>query len=82
MRVRVLFFSVLQDIAGKGAHEITLPAGEKTIADLLETLFEKWPALRAWDASLLIAMDHHYVRRNDVLKDNSEIAVMPPVQGG
>ena len=82
MRVRVLFFSVLQDIAGKAAHEITLSSGKKTIADLLETLYGQWPALRAWDASLLIAMDQCYVRRHDVLKDNSEIAVMPPVQGG
>jgi molybdopterin converting factor subunit 1 len=82
MKVRVLFFSVLQDIAGKGAHEIIVPEQSPKVGDLLEVLHEKWPPLRAWDASLLIAMDQSYVRREDALREESEIAVMPPVQGG
>jgi molybdopterin converting factor small subunit len=82
MKARVLFFSVLQDIAGKGDHLIELPGGEGRVGDLLAAVFEKWPALREWDPSLLIAVNHAYARRDDPLPDGAEVAIMPPVQGG
>jgi molybdopterin converting factor small subunit len=81
MTVRVLFFSVLKDITG--ADEVPVNCGEgSTMGALLETLFERWPGLRAWDGSLLLAVDQSYVKRDAVLHDGAEVAVMPPVQGG
>ena len=82
MTARVLFFSVLQDIAGKGEHVIALPAAGARVGDLLAVLFENWPALREWDRSLLIAVNHAYARRDDEVPADAEVAVMPPVQGG
>lgn len=82
MKARVLFFSVLQDIAGRGEHPIELPGDEARVGDLLAAVFEKWPALREWDRSLLIAVNHAYARREDPLPAGAEVAVMPPVQGG
>ena len=81
MKVRVLFFSVLRDITSIQEAEIILPAGA-TVATLLEQLFAQWPALRAWDESLLVAVDQTYARRADPLHEGAEAAVMPPVQGG
>jgi molybdopterin converting factor small subunit len=79
--VRVLFFSVLRDITH--AEEVamqTTPAA--TVASLLEECFFRWPKLRDWDASLLIAVDQSYAKRDTPLHDGAEVAIMPPVQGG
>lgn len=81
MTVRVLFFSVLQDITGTGETSWELPAGS-SVADLLQSLFQRWPRLAEWDASLLVAVDQTYVKRHELLYENCEVAVMPPVQGG
>ena len=82
MKLRVLFFSVLRDITGAAECVIELPRDASSVSDLLDHLYERWPQLRGWDRSLLIAVDQVYARRNEALHDNAEIAVMPPVQGG
>ena len=81
MRVRVLFFSVLRDATGAAEVELELPAGA-TVGGLLEEVFSRWPRLREWDRSLLLAVDHHYTTRDAALTEGCEVAVMPPVQGG
>lgn len=81
MTVRVLFFSVLRDITG--VAELSLPlAADATVADLLTECFSRWPKLRDWDASLLVAVDQSYAKRHTPLHDSVEVAIMPPVQGG
>lgn len=82
MKLRVLFFSVLRDITHTGETEIHLPNERATVTDLLDYLFTLWPPLRAWDRSLLIAIDQVYAKRHEPLHDNAEVAIMPPVQGG
>jgi molybdopterin converting factor subunit 1 len=81
MTVRVLFFSVLKDLTGTDEAPVECPASS-TMADLLDQLFLRWPQLRDWDRSLLLALDQTYVKRDAVLHDGAEVAVMPPVQGG
>ena len=81
MRVRVLFFSILRDVTGINEVQMEVPKGA-CVADLLDLLFERWPRLREWDASLLLAIDHDYSGRDAVLHEGAELAVMPPVQGG
>jgi len=81
MKVRVLFFSVLRDITA--TDELALECAEAaTLADLLETLFQRWPKLREWDRSLLLAIDQSYSKRDAALHEGAEVALMPPVQGG
>lgn len=82
MKLRVLFFSVLRDITGAGEIVIDLPDASASVADLLDHLYLRWPPLRDWDRSLLIAVDQVYAKRNEPLHDNAEVAIMPPVQGG
>jgi molybdopterin converting factor small subunit len=81
MEVRVLFFSVLRDVTGAAELAWTLPPGA-TVGDLLVEVFERWPRLRDWDASLLLAVDLEYSDRATPLRPGCEVAVMPPVQGG
>jgi molybdopterin converting factor small subunit len=81
MKVRVLFFSVLQDISGCGELEHQVKPGS-TIGDLVEELARRWPDLAKWRLSLLLAIDQAYVKPDAPLKDGCEVALMPPVQGG
>lgn len=81
MKLRLLFFSVLQDITG--AAELPWTCAENLqVKDLLATLYDRWPKLRDWDSSLLIAIDQTYVKRDAALTHDAEVALMPPVQGG
>lgn len=83
MKMRVLFFSVLRDLVEKDELNVVLPEGKpRTVAGLLEHLYGKYPRLRDWDQSLLIAADLDYVKRDSPLEEGQEIAIMPPVQGG
>ena len=81
MRIRVLFFSLLQDITGTASVEWDC-TGVTTVADVLGLAFVRWPALEAWDNSLLVAVNQTYVKRDAVVEDGAEVALMPPVQGG
>ena len=81
MKVQVIFFAHLRDLAGTSRMEIEL-AERATVADLLAQLYERFPALRAHDQSILTSAGVEFVGRNDKLKPSDEIAVMPPVQGG
>jgi molybdopterin converting factor subunit 1 len=81
MKLRVLFFSVLRDITGTDEITVELPVGS-TMADLLAQMESRWPKLRDWTSSMLLALDQTYVKRDAVLHDGAEVALMPPVQGG
>ena len=82
MKVRVLFFSVLREVTGSSEVALELPPTVRTAAALLEHLYQKWPALRPWDGSLLVAINQAHAKRTDEVPDDAEVAVMPPVQGG
>lgn len=81
MKLRVLFFSVLRDITGTDEITIELPASS-TMVDLVAQIEGRWPKLRDWTSSMLLALDQTYVKRDAVLHDGAEVALMPPVQGG
>ena len=81
MKIRVLFFSVLRDVTG--APEFDVETGpDARVSDLLTELFARWPKLKGWETSLLVAIDQTYAKRGAALHDGAEVAIMPPVQGG
>ena len=81
MKVHVQLFSHLRDASGVSDAEVELNEGAR-VADLLEELYRRTPALRAWDKSILIGAGVEFVERDYALQPNEQIAVMPPVQGG
>ena len=79
MRVRVLFFGVLRDMAGSRDEEIEVVKGA-TVAVLLNVYKERMP-LFGWD-SIAVAVNQEYAKSGDVLRDGDEVALLPPVSGG
>lgn len=81
MKIQVQFFSRLREVAGRPELELDVPEKAK-IVDLLETLYAQTPALREWDKSILVASGVEFVGREYVVRQDDEISIMPPVQGG
>ena len=79
--LRVLFCGHLPQITGCPETAWPLPEALR-VADWLELLYQKWPGLRASDASLRVAVNLEYTHRSALIPPGAEVAVMPPVQGG
>jgi molybdopterin converting factor small subunit len=81
MKLHVQFFSRLRELAEVSEMELEVADGTR-ISDLLELLYSRAPALRDWDKSILVAAGVEFVGRDYVLKQDEQISIMPPVQGG
>jgi len=81
MNVRVKFYAQLRELIGIHELELELPQGA-TVSQLLEKIYARKPALRAYDKSILIGAGLEFVDRNYKPNHGEEIAIMPPVQGG
>jgi molybdopterin synthase sulfur carrier subunit len=76
-KIRVLFFGRLRDVVG--TNEI-VASDIKDIEDLKKYLFEKFPKLKGEIFS--VALNYEIIHTNENLKDNDEVALIPPVSGG
>ena len=81
VKVRVQFYSHLRDVAGRQTLDVDL-VDDATVADLLEKVYDRIPALRAHDKTILVGAGVEFVARDHKLNAGDAIAIMPPVQGG
>lgn len=81
MKVKVKFFAMLRERAGAGEIAREMKEGG-TVADLWEALKKDYPKLAPVDMRLLYAVNRNYVRPDHILKENDEVAFVPPVSGG
>ena len=81
MQIRVLFFGMLKDLAGRGSDSLNLPEGS-TIADVLNLYQERIPDLKAFSASIAMSLNQEYAGPEARLQSGDEIALLPPVSGG
>jgi molybdopterin synthase catalytic subunit len=81
MRVRLLFFAVLRDIAGRGGAELELPEGTRP-RDVWQQLRAQHRELAGYEQPPLTAINESYASPDDVLREGDELAFIPPVAGG
>jgi len=81
MRVRILFFGVLKEIMGASADTLEVPQ-DSSVADVLAHYETKIPRFRESLPSLALAVNREYAGPGTKLKENDEIALLPPVSGG
>ncbi|MDA7920857.1 MoaD/ThiS family protein [Verrucomicrobiales bacterium] len=82
MKIKVLLFSLFRDICGSDELGFSFEGSEVLVSTFLESVYQKFPAMKEWDAKMLVAVNCEYSARNEVIKDGDEVALMPPVQGG
>jgi molybdopterin converting factor subunit 1 len=81
MKVRVLFFGVLRDLAGKSSDSLQLPDGG-SVRDVISRYQSQIPRLKDSLSSIALAVNQQYASPETKLKDNDEVALLPPVSGG
>jgi molybdopterin converting factor subunit 1 len=81
VKVRLLFFAVLRDIAGSDERELALDEGT-TPAEVWESLRRSYAKLADYAQPPLIAINESYAAADAVLRDGDELAFIPPVAGG
>lgn len=81
MQVRVLFFGVLKDLAGRGSDELTLPE-TATVSDVIDLYEERVSSLRTMLPSIAISVNQEYSGPETRLQPGDEVALLPPVSGG
>ncbi len=78
--LKIKAFGITRDIVG-GRELILEMKGENTVSQLRKILEEKYPDMKKIK-SLLIAINNEYADDTTLLKDDDEIALIPPVSGG
>ena len=79
MHVRILPFGVLKESLGSDPFALDLPCGA-TVADLLARLGHHAPLVES--LGIAVSVNAEYAQRNQVLSDNDEVGLLPPVSGG
>jgi molybdopterin converting factor subunit 1 len=81
VRVKVLFFGMLRDIVGRAEDSIEVDPGAR-----LDSIFERYarqfPRLKEHASSIVLASNHEFCDRSVPVRENDEIAFLPPVSGG
>lgn len=81
MKVRVLFFARIREIAG--AEDIALTLRENgTLRELLEALEGEVPALGPYLPHCRVAVNREFHDPADTVPPGAEVAIIPPVSGG
>jgi len=81
MRVRVFFFGILKDVAGRSSEAVALHEGA-TVADLLRRYEQEFPRLSELLPSVALAVNQEYAAPGAILKADDEVGLLPPVSGG
>jgi molybdopterin converting factor subunit 1 len=80
MTINILTFGIARDIVGKSLLEFQTTEGV-TVTVLKAQLLEKYPRFVSL-TSLMIAVNAEYGQEDTIIKENDEIALIPPVAGG
>jgi molybdopterin converting factor subunit 1 len=81
VRVKLLFFAVLRDIAGANEAELDVDEGTRAI-DVWSQLRAKHRELAGYEQPPLTAVNESYVDADALLRDGDELVFIPPVAGG
>lgn len=81
MRVKVLFFGALSDLAGTRSETVELRENAR-VEDLFALYEGRIPPLRQWRGAMAMAVNQEYAGPDAVLHEGDEIALLPPVSGG
>lgn len=81
MRVHVLFFGLLKDIAGRSTDTVEL-ADDACLQDVFHHYARQFPRLTELAASIVLAKNQSFEPPTARLADGDEVAFLPPVSGG
>ena len=81
MRLKVLLFARLKELAGQETIEIELES-PLSIMEVWKLLCERYPPLKATEGSVIFSQNQEFAELQTVLQEGDELAIFPPVSGG
>jgi molybdopterin converting factor small subunit len=81
LKVTVLLFAYLREIAGADQVALQLPEGSR-LADIWPQLARQFPRFSGMSNSIAWAVNHAYAPPDQALRDGDVSAALPPVSGG
>ena len=85
MKCQILYFARMREVFATQSESVDLPEAVVTVADLLQWLRQRgepWLSELAPGKTFRVAVNQEMVDFSQVLSDNAEIAIFPPVTGG
>jgi molybdopterin converting factor subunit 1 len=80
-QARVLFFATLREKTGNNEIMIGFPHGSH-ISDIKKLVLERFPTLSQYVDTMIVALNHEFAFDDDMVPNDAEIAIFPPVSGG
>ena len=77
--MKILAFGIVKEIFSNSVVDVDLADG--TVDKLKTLLKEKYPRLNQL-GSYMIAVNNEYASGNDIIHEDDEVAIIPPVSGG
>lgn len=81
MKIKVLLFGLLKDIAGRSSETLELEDGA-VVRDVLAHYSQTVPRFEAMIPGLAISVAEEYARPDRALREGDEVGLLPPVSGG
>ena len=81
VRVKVLFFGRLKEIAGAAEELVELTPGS-CIEDLFANFVARQPEFASFRRSLVASRNQEFAAWSTLLDSGDEVAFLPPVSGG
>jgi len=81
MRVRVLFFGILKDAAGRSVEESDWADGTD-LAAIYNSYAGRYPHFREMAGRIVVARNQEFAPLATRVEDGDEVAFLPPVSGG
>lgn len=82
MRVEVLYFAAVAELAANERETLILPDDVTTVRAFVAHLEATHESLRGRLASVRVARNEEFARPSDALADGDVLALIPPVAGG
>jgi MoaD family protein len=81
MKINIRLFSVYREIIGSNEMTIDMVRGS-TLGSLFGELLRRYPRLKPLGKSIVLAVNRDFANSKTKLKENDEVALMPPIGGG
>ena len=80
MQLNILLFGITKDIIGQSNLKYEMP-DNANVQHLLDKLKTEYPELKDLNA-VMVAVNSEYSKKDQLLKESDEVALIPPVSGG
>lgn len=81
IKVKVQLFAEFSRLTGTDRLEMEMPAAA-TVGDVVEAVRGKYPVLRNYGRSTLVAKGLEFADAAEEVREGDEISLMPPLAGG